>query len=251
MEFIIFGAIALVIAGILVFVARGQQHKLTTMSAAETYTAELLGELHQRIVSSLGSEALQQQCEVTGTIECEKPLKAPLSGIKCVAYTHTVTREYEEEVTETDKDGKRETRTQRGSETVESQDHRVNFWVRDATGRTLVDPTDAELDLPSTDERFEDADDTRRRGRRTLGYQYREHALAVGKQVYVLGYAVDAQGQPCIARHPAKSNAKYLISWRSERELTRSAESGQRMANIAAIVSGVAGVVLIVIGMFV
>lgn len=248
MGFIIFGVIALIIAVILVFVARGQQRRLATMSAAETYTAELLGELHQRIVPTLGAEALQQQCELAGTIECDKPLTAPLSGTRCVAYTQRVTREYEEEVTETDDKGRRTTRTRRGSETVESHDKHVTFWVRDSTGRTAVDPRGAELDLPETEERFEKASDGRGR-RRTLGYRHEEHALAVGKQVYILGYAVDCQGQPRVARHPRDDKARFLISWRSEQELMRSAASGQRTANLGALGLGILGVVLVVIGL--
>ncbi len=242
----IIGGILLVIGVILFFVGQGQKAKGTAMAVADTHTAQLLKEMHGRIAGSVGAEAFQEHCEVKGIIECDHPLTAPLSQTSCVTYKHVVEREYEEEVVETDEEGKRETKVQRGSERVESHDKRVRFWVRDETGRTLVDPNGADMDLKKTGERYDEEQDTSRGKRRTLGYSHTEHALPVGLAVYVLGCAVDFQGEPMMSRHPGDSKAKFLISWKTEQELAQSAESGQRHLQFAAaVVSGLGALLLV------
>jgi hypothetical protein len=244
----ILGGILIIVAVILFFVARGQKAKSTAMLVTETSTAQLLHDIHERIVSSVGADALTEQVELAGVVECDTPLKAPLSNTNCVAYRYVVTREYEEDVTETDDEGNRTTETQRGSETVQSDDQRVQFWVRDDSGRVRIDPTGAELDLKQTGEDYDKEHDVGYGQRRTTGYQKQEHALAMGTQIYVLGCAVDFQGEPMVTRHPTDRSAKFLISWRSERELTAMAEGGSRNLNIAAGVTGALGVVLLLVG---
>ena len=92
------GIILLIIAAVCFFFARSQAGKLQAMNAADTYTAQLLKDIHGQVTGSLGAEALAQQCELEGMIECDTPLTAPLSATACVAYTRTVTREYEEQL---------------------------------------------------------------------------------------------------------------------------------------------------------
>src|SRR5262245_49599357 len=152
---IVGGILLLIVAVVCYFIARSQASKLEAMNAADTYTAQMLGDLESRVTRSLGAEALAESCEVAGVIESDTPLIAPLSQTACVAYTYVVTREYEEDVTLTDAEGKVNTRTDRSTETLESEDRRASFWVRDATGRTLGVPEGAEVDLGETSNRFE------------------------------------------------------------------------------------------------
>jgi hypothetical protein len=246
---VFFGILFLGIAGGLFYAARNQKGKATSMAATETSTAQLLGDIHKNIVETLDAESLNERCEVKGVVECDAPLTAPLSDKPCVAYKKLVTRQYEEEVTETDSDGKQETKTQRGHETVESNDQRVNFWVRDETGRIMVDPTDAELDMQQTDERYDDERDSAwsTNRRRTLGHTTTEHALEVGTEVYILGFLVDVQGQPAITR-PRTGKERFLISWRREEELSQAAEGSSRNFEIGAYVCAGLGVVLLIMG---
>jgi hypothetical protein len=245
----IFGVILLVVAVVLFFVARNQAGRLHAMNAADTYTAQLLNEVHTKVTTSLDAEAFAQPCEVEGVIEADEPLTGPLSNRACVGYTRTVTREYEDEVTEEDDEGKRETRMERGSETVESEDQRVNFWVRDATGRVLINPEGADLDMVETADRYEDAPSGRGRSR-TLGYRYVEKALLPGTKVYILGCAVDFQGQPIIAQHPKDSNQHFFVSRKTERELAQSAAGSSRNLYYVSGALGVLGLVLLVVGVF-
>lgn len=250
MGWFIFGVLSLIGAGVTFFMGRGEKAKSTAMAVADTHTAQELNEIHSRVVGTLDADALAEQCEITGVIECDTPLTAPLSKKTCVAYNHTISREYEEEVTETDSDGKRKTSTRRGSETVESNNRRVKFWVRDSSGQTLVDPEGAAIDLRNSGERFETADDDERgsKRRRTLGYRTTESILSVGSPVYVLGCAVDFQGQPMMSHHPRDKTQKFIISWKSEQELVGAAESGSRNLQITTYVLVGLGMLLIVLG---
>ena len=243
------GILLLIVAVVCYFIARGQSRKLQAMSATDTYTAQMLSELHAQVTGSLGAEALAQPCEVEGVIESDAPLIAPLSQTACVAYTYTVTREYEEDVTSTDSQGKASTQTQRSSETLENEDRRVNFWVRDATGRALVVSENVDLDLAETANRFDAAPTPGFSRRRDVGRRSVERALAVGTKVYVLGCAVDYQGQPAIGRSPKDSKARFMISRRSERELVQSAASWSRNLYYVAAGSGAVGLLLIVLGL--
>jgi hypothetical protein len=245
----IFGAIILLLAAAGCFwAARGQLGRLRAISAADTFTAQMLLELYNRVVPAVGGEALSQPCEVSGTIEADAPLTAPLSNTACVAYSYQVTREYEEDVTTTDEHGKATTKTEQRSETASSDERRTRFFVRDATGRTLIDPTDAELDLADTGSRFDPAQRTTLTRTRTLGHRHQEQSLAVGTSVYILGCVVDGQGQPMIARSPKDGKQKFIISRRTERELAASAESAARWWYYGAAGAGALGLVLLVIG---
>src|SRR5215211_7514205 len=122
---IFFGILFLAIALGCFFAARGQSSQLRAMSAADTFSSQELQELYNRVVPTLGGEALAQVCEVAGAIEADVALSAPLSGQACVAYIRTVTREYEEDVSSTDSDGKTTTTVTRRSETVENNQQRV------------------------------------------------------------------------------------------------------------------------------
>ena len=245
---IFLGILCLAIAIGCFFAARGQSGQLRAMSAADTFSSQMLQDLYNQVVPTLGGEALAQVCEVAGVIEADAALSAPLSGKACVAYTRTVTREYEEDVTSTDSDGKTTTTAARRSETVENNQQRVRFFVRDTTGRVLIDPERADLDLIETINRFDAAQPKPGERTRTLGYRYQEQALPIGTQVYVLGCAVDGGGQPMIARSPRDLKQRFMISRRSERELITAATGAAQKLYYAAGGAGAVGLVLLVVG---
>lgn len=256
------GIVLLIIAAVCYFFGRGQKNKLDSMNATDMYSSQMLTDLHQKVVQNLGGEALAETCEVEGVIECEVPLTAPLSGTPCVAYTLAVMREYEEDVTRTDANGVKTTSVQKSSESVESNTHKVDFWVRDETGRTLVRPEQADLDLVQTKEHFQPfaANGTvldlgflkiplpRGDGgrRRTIGYRSTETILETGIRVYVLGCASDYNGQPAIAYNERKKN-KFIVSRRTERDLANSAAQWSRNLYFAASGTGLLGVLLVIL----
>jgi hypothetical protein len=246
---IFFGIILLLVAAGCFFAARSQSGRLRSMNAVDTFTAQMLRDLYERVVPTLGAEALAQPCEVAGVIEADTPLTGPLSGGACVAYNHTVTREFEEDVTTTDEKGKTTTETRTRSETISTDERRAQFYVRDATGRVLIDPAEAELDLADSGERFDPEKNQSLARTRTLGHRHKEQSLAVGTQVYILGCVVGADGQPMIARGPKDRKQKFLISRRGERELANAAASAARWWYYATAGSGALGLVLLVVGL--
>jgi hypothetical protein len=246
---VIAGVILLIIAVICFFVARSNASSLAAMNATDTYTADLLAEVYRKVSSGVGADALAQPCEIAGTIECSSPLTGPVSKNPCVAYTYTLTREYEERVTSTDSNGKQTTAVERRSEQLKSEDRRVNFYVRDATGRTLVLPEGADLDLAESGSRFDAVQQPWSGLTRALGQRHSEQSLAPGTQVYILGCAVDHQGVPAVARHPTNASQRFLVSRKSERELADSAFAWSRNMNYAAAAAGILGLILTVLGL--
>lgn len=243
------GIILLIIAIICFFVARSNASSLDAMNAAETYTAQLLGEVHRKVVGTLGGASLAQPCEIEGVIECTSPLTGPVSGQPCVAYSYTQSREYEERVTSTSSEGKHETKVERRSEQIKSEDRRTPFYVRDATGITLVLPEGAELDLAESGKRFDEVQQPWTGLTHTLGQTHSERNLTPGTRVYVLGCAVDHQGSPAVACHPSSGKGRFLISRKSERELAGSAATWARNMYYAAAGSGALGLILLVWGL--
>ncbi|MEI7769795.1 MAG: E3 ubiquitin ligase family protein [Chloroflexales bacterium] len=243
------GVILIIIAVICFFVARSNAGSLAAMNATDTYTAQLLGEVYRKIAGSIGASDLAQPCEIAGSIESESPLAGPISGRPCVAYSYTETREYEERVTSTDSNGKQVTTVERRSEQLKSEDRRVKFYVRDATGRTLVLPEGADLDLEDSGSRFDEVQQPWSGLTRTLGQRHVEQSIAPGTQVYILGCAVDHQGAPAVARHPTNTSQRFLVSRKSERELAGSAAAWARGMYYAAAAAAVIGMVLTILGL--
>jgi hypothetical protein len=243
------GILFILVAVALFFAYRNQQAKLRAIGATETSSAALLTQIHQQIVGSVGGDALAQVSEVSGVIECDTPLRGPVSGQALVAYRYSVSREYEEPVTRTNSEGKAETKIERGSETIESADKRTTFWLRDETGRVMVDPEGAEIEeMQELANRFEEANDPGLARRRNLGKRSRESGLPVGVRVFIFGTAIDRGGQLVIARGP-KRDARFLITRKSERELVESGEGSARTLRLLAIVSGVIGVLSLIYGL--
>jgi hypothetical protein len=187
--------------------------------------------------------AYGQACEVTGVIECDTALSGPLSGQACVAYSHSTTWEEWGKPGMFDKRSGTSDLVYRSGGTEFDDRQAPTFWVRDASGRVLVDPINAELDLQPIDSRYEvftsSLGDSERRTRRE------EKALPLGQPVYVLGYLSERQGQPIIQRHASDSSKKFLISYRSEQALTRTNRLRTAVFYFTAGISGSAGVLLI------
>lgn len=244
------GGFLIVLAVIFFFIARSEKAKAGKLSATETYDAATLALLRNKIVPQLGSDAFAQQCDLIGTVEADQPLTGKFSGQPVVSYSATVTREYEERVTKRDADGKTETKTENGSEQVESHSQQVVFYLRDASGRIRVDPKDANIELIETHRSLNQPERPSTGPRRTTGMRSVERALPVGTQVFIHGCAVDRGGEVVISKHPNRRDEEYLISLRGKRELLQSASGTARNMQIAAAVAGGLGLVLFVLGLF-
>lgn len=208
--------------------------RLMVMRSAETISAADTGRLHRAGVRG-------QRCEVTGTIECDNPMSAPLSGTLCVAYTHQSVKRVQGGVYSDLQDGGKYNHDY--TEIDPSRERRTRFYVRDASGRVLIDPAWASIEMPRTKEQYDSttsgADSQRAE---TVGAWQIEEALSLGQQVYVLGYLGEFAGEPALVCHPSDRSEPFLISHRSERELARTATTRSNAFYLAGGATGVLGV---------
>jgi len=254
----VFGAIAVILAPVLFLVRAGQQKKLYQMQSVETSTVAQLEETRAQMPGSF-----VQRAEVKGESECESPLSAEFTGSACVAYSISLVREYEETRWEKDSEGRSVERTSRGSETLASNQRCLPFYLRDATGRIKVVPDGADLIMEQSlsdfsvsypgsqfsagSFAFDIASAVLGGGRRTIGYRYTENIIPVGRDLYVLGEAYDSGSGLAIRRSSTKGE-KYIISVKSEEELTASAAKAVTGLLIGAIAALVVGLGLLIAG---
>jgi hypothetical protein len=164
--------------------------------------------------------------EMKGSAECQKPLSARLTGIQCIHHEWFVDEEYEKEVT--DSDGK--TRTSRGWTNIDKGRSTIAFHVKDATGAILVMPQGAEVDAPVTLDRTCSWSDPLYYGKGPRGQisgstgrrRFREKALRLHGQVYVVGKA--RERKDIVAAEIAQDELAplFLISGRTEKDLQSS-----------------------------
>jgi hypothetical protein len=150
-------------------------------------------------------------------------------------------------------------RTRSGSDLIAQNERRVPFWVQDATGRLLVIPAGARVELEQTVDRFEagHAGGVERfwpwqpspgsGQRRTLGHRLREEVLPLGRTVYILGTATDRTGSLVIGALP-ESHEPFLVSLHTREQLLQTAQQTMVLARAAAVVCAPLGVLLLLIG---
>ncbi|GEM_PF-1627373 len=226
-------------------IALNYDRRVIAMRGTGTLSASEIERLHRA-----GERGLR--CEITGVIECDSPMTAPMSNMICVAYSHQVVQHMESGVY-SDLEDTRNSRATLGSWSrnreytqVESpNERRARFYVRDASGRLLVDPAWATIDMPRTDERYESITsgvDTARP--ETVGAWNTEDALALGSPVYVLGYLGEVYGEAALVCH-SDQEYPFVISYRSERELERSVSTRSNLLYLGSGIAGALGIVMI------
>ncbi len=260
--FVVSGVFA-VVGAICAGVSASKKGRLYQLQSTETSSAADLEAVRAQVERDVGPGSFVQRAEVKGQAECEEPLRAEFTGTPCAAYSVRLEREYEETQWETDSEGHRTQKTVRSSETLSSQERRSPFWLKDATGRVRILPEGAELEMEKTLSRFEStlpgeqfkmgsfvfdlARAALGAGRRTLGYKYEESILPLGKPLYVLGEAAEQDGKVVIRRSTTKGE-RYIISVKSEEELTAKLSKGAKGLTIAAAVTFVIAIGFLLAG---
>ena len=235
------------------------KRKYGIMQATPT---QLVSELEMLIAQG---ETRPQVAEVKGRVVCEHPLISPLAEVPCVYYAMRVSWEYEEIFYEDTGDGKRLEHKREGEETLAEEKQSVLFYVRDASGSLKIDPDGAELitqhvlSRHETDEGIPDS--TVRMGRfamtapwstseeeqRPLMYHFEEEAIPVDAAVYVLGEVTQHGGELRLQR--PQRGGRYLISVKREEQLLALGRRRATLYLVGAILSGIAGLVLIAMAM--
>ena len=256
------GLIVLIGGALCVYQAVRAQREVHAMMAAETLTVPALEEL-RGISDELGARGgFRTIAEVVGTAAPgpQGLLRAEMSGTESVWHAQRIQRHYEE--TETDSDG--DTRTTRRTETVaQNVSGPVFTLVRDGHtivvdhGGRLVDAAEQVVD------RFEQAGhrtgggfwravgdlvDGGRAG--TIGFQYTEWVVRPGTPLYVLGEVHDRTGA-LVVGPPADRKQHFVVSTRSEEELTEDTRRHQRLMSRIGAGAGALGVVLLALAVVV
>ncbi|RPJ07523.1 MAG: E3 ubiquitin ligase, partial [Spirochaetaceae bacterium] len=208
--------------------------------------------------------SFNQIAEIKGKSTCASPLVSELAKVSCAYYSMRVSREYEETYWDTDSNGHRVQKTRRGSDTVAQNTRFVPFYIEDATGKMRVNPDGATFVTEKAFSHFEPGEvhgpslsfggltialsNTLLGGAstRTLGYRYEEDVIPLEKNLYVMGEASDSQGELAIQKPSDKKN-RFLISVKSEEELIRSSTSTMTGLLVGSLISGAAGITVIVL----
>jgi hypothetical protein len=265
---IVIGIILIVVGIVLFFVQRNQKQRAFSVRSARLVTAQELHQMAGEIAKEIGGGSWRDYVKVNGMIQCDRPLTSELKQMPCVHYSMTVTREYEEKVTKTDSDGNRTTETNRGSETVSSNKQSVPFMVKDATGTIEVNPEGANIETVKVLDEFQQGEQRGGMlsfggfsltiggmssggvfggsGRRTIGYRYQEHILPLERRVLVVGTASDSTGSVTLQK-PLDGEKKYIISLKTEEELTKAADNTAQLAFYGMIGCFVLGFILVLV----
>jgi hypothetical protein len=260
----IFGGILLVVGIILFFVQKNYSTKLNSIRMATPSTVAELHQIASSIAGEIGSGNLREYVKVSGLIRCDSPLISELKQEPCVHYAMRVVREYEEQVTSTDSDGKSRTETRRSSETISSNSQSIPFILQDRSGELMVNPDGGNIDTVQilNDFRQENsggsitfggfslAINSLGGGRRTLGYRYTESILPCDRQVLIIGTAADDGGQVTL-RKPLQSDKKFIISLKSEEDLAKSTANAAKGFLYGEIACFAIGAILLIIGLII
>jgi hypothetical protein len=168
--------------------------------------------------------------EVKGVSQAGRPLVSDLARIPCVAFTCSVTEHWTTTHTERDSKGNTRTVTEHHTETLYSNQARICFEVRDASGCATVNPDGASMDLLDTmGELSGPLADSPAYGlspRHFGGHvSYAESALPVACNVYVLGQV----SQDNLICRATDRDDPFIISYRTEEQLLSSARWGERI----------------------
>lgn len=258
----ILGFILIIIGVILFFVQKSQKNRAFSLKSARPTTVAELEQTAGAIAQEIGGGSWRDYIKLVGTIHCDNPLTSELKNEPCVHYKMTVSREYEETVTKRDSDGKTTRETKQSSETLSSNQQSIPFILEDSTGRIEVNPHGSDIDSIKVLDEFREGEQTGNRltfgglsitvspsssGRRTLGYRYTEHILPMGRRVFVLATVSDSAGN-LVLQKPIDAEKKFIISLKTDEQLTESAEKGAQMAYYGMLGCLIIGVILVIVG---
>lgn len=163
--------------------------------------------------------------EVKGEVGCDDPLDTPHSDTPSVAYLFQVINRYEE--TYQDRDG--HTRTRIVEEVQHEERKQRTFWIQDASGRLLVNPEGAELDVDVIVSRAMDGAAPAHMGpaprlgtrRRLIERRRQVQGIELGQWLYAIG-PVQADPQGAIMAGKDAEGRPFLLSFRSEEDQLKS-----------------------------
>lgn len=259
----IFGGILIVIGIVLFFVQKNYSTKLQSIRLATSSTIAELQQLASEIAVEIGGGNLREYVKVRGTVRSDRPLISELKQEPCVYYSMRVVREYDEQYTTRDNEGKSRTETRRGSETISSNSQSIPFTLQDRSGELIVNPDGGDIDTVQVLNEFRNENSGSSisfggfslsitsgfgNGRRTIGYRYTESILPCDREVLVIGTAADEGGNVTL-RKPIQSDKKFIISLKSEEELAKSTANAAKGFFYGMVACLAIGAILLILGL--
>ena len=170
--------------------------------------------------------------ELKGTAEVDAPLRSFLAECRCVHYAWSVEGEWRRVVTETytDSDGKTQTRTrvESGWTTVASGGEMIPFYLNDDCGAVLVRPEGADVEALSVFDETCTSWSPLYYGKGPAGSimnstgrrHFRERAIPLHTPIYVMGQSRERADVVAPEIAADKSAPMFLISTRSEQQIS-------------------------------
>jgi hypothetical protein len=266
------GFILIGVGGLCWFFSGRSATKAVQMKATDTSKIADLKTLVDEIRGDLGGSdtGFAQYAELKGKAVSDDPVVGELSGKPAAICDTRIERQIETQTQVKDQQGNWTTRWEKSTDTLSSNRRTAVFHLDDGTARLRVDPTGADLELETVVDRFEPPSAVESAGmgqiavrlgsfslsvgsgfgndRRTLGYRFVERILPLARDLYVLGEVTDTP-DGLLLRKPSGSGKPFVLSTKSEAELTRTAESSARWLKIAAMAFGIGGIGLAVMGL--
>ncbi|MDY0061473.1 MAG: E3 ubiquitin ligase family protein [Myxococcota bacterium] len=269
MGLIIVGIILIIVGAGLIWGRISALNKAQQIKTAEHRTVAELQEMSKEIAAELGRGSYNEIVEVRGRIECDRPLTSELTKTECVYYRMKVDQEYEETYQQWDESRKQHVmRTRRTTRNMASNNRSVPFDLRDESGAVEVLPDGADIEAEKVLSSFEpenrllgrggttisfggfslELGGFRGGGSRILGYRLEEHALPVGRDVYVLAEASDAEGRLTLHKPASKKKSRFIITTKSKEALIQSVQRSALFFLIGSIASFLIGAGLLIGG---
>jgi len=214
----------------------------------------------QRLVASLPTSkttgVFMGLVEVRGTAEAEQPLVSRLTESRCVWYRWQVEESWSRRVTETDTDGAGETRTRTRTEsgwtTVAEGGEEAPFYLRDDCGAIRIQPAGAKIEPQTVVSRTCGPTDTMYYGKGPPGgvsnsdhrRRFVERAIPLHAPLFVAGHAREREDVVAAEIAADRSAPLFLISTRSEQQVSRGLLLSFRLLGALGLVLAVAGFVV-------
>jgi len=258
MIYVLIGVILLAAGGFLEYNRRQQLRRVLNIKYHQTTAIGEVIDAYKEISRQLGVGNYSQIVELKGKAKALSPLQSEFSKKPVVYYTATVTREYETKVRQQDQEGNIYWTTERRTEVISHQEHKIPFLIEDHTGEIEVNPERAEIHPIKSFDRFEREAEGElfsyiaqkigyNQGNKTLGFRYQESIIHVGAQLYVLGEAHDRDGHLRVGK-PKDDKESFIISTKTEEQLLKESEKNAKISLVGAFIVGIIGVMLIVYG---
>lgn len=247
MFLLIIGVLLIIGGGVLLITRRKSLNLAMDIKYHETSRVVDVVDTYKQIKDELGVGNYSGNIvELSGNGHSDSPLIAEFSQRPALYCETTVTREYEVTEQKQTSDGKYQTVTERKSEQVSKNSQHIPFYLDDGSGdKVLVDMEGAKKHLVQSYDQFRQEAPAGYNtysglGSKTLGYRYKEKIIPANIRLYVLGEVSDRRGELSVIK-PQEKGKPFIVSTKSEEDLTKSAEGSAMTQLVIAIILALGG----------